>query len=60
MGIGFAAYVAPETAPAVVAAARAAGHDAWIGGWVRKDGDRKAVSIPALDLVYEGDTLQVR
>jgi len=60
MGIGFAAYVAPEAAPAVVAAAQAAGHEAWVGGWVRKDGDRKAVVVPALGLVFEGDSLQVR
>ena len=60
MGIGFAAFVGAESAPAVVTAARQAGHEAWIGGWVRKDGRRKAVEVPQLGLVYEGDTLQVR
>jgi phosphoribosylformylglycinamidine cyclo-ligase len=60
MGIGFAAYVAPETADAVVAAAKACGHDAWIAGTVRKDGDKKAVVIPSLGLEYDGSTLQVR
>jgi len=60
MGIGFAAYVAPEWADAVVAAARACGHDAWIAGKVRKDGERKAVVIPSLGLDYDGSTLQVR
>jgi phosphoribosylformylglycinamidine cyclo-ligase len=59
-GIGFAAYVAPGLAEATLAAATAAGYDAWIAGRVRKQGDRKAVVIPGLDLVYEGDTLQVR
>ena len=60
MGVGFAAYVAPEIAEAVLAAARATGYDAWLAGRVRKDGARKAVVVPALDLVFEGDTLQVR
>lgn len=60
MGIGFAAYVAPELAAATVEAARAAGGEAWIAGRVRKDANRKAVVIPPLDLVYEADTLKVR
>jgi len=60
MGIGFAAYVAPDLAAPVLAAARASGYDAWQAGRVRQDGDRKAVVIPSLNLTYEGDTLQVR
>ncbi len=60
MGIGFAVYVAPGAAAAALEAARASGHDAWIAGKVRRDGGRKAVSIPSLGLVFEGDTLQVR
>ena len=60
MGIGFAAYVAPAIADAVVAAAAATGYDAWIAGTVRREGTRKAVEIPSLGLTYEGDTLQVR
>lgn len=60
MGVGFAAYVAPETAEAVLGAARAAGYDAWIAGRVRQEGGRKAVTIPSLGLAYEADTLQVR
>ncbi|HNC23371.1 MAG TPA: AIR synthase-related protein [Opitutaceae bacterium] len=59
-GIGFAAYVDPASAPAVLAAAQAAGYDAWLAGRVRKSGSRKAVEIPSLGLTYEGDTLQVR
>ncbi|MBS0662529.1 MAG: phosphoribosylformylglycinamidine cyclo-ligase [Verrucomicrobia bacterium] len=59
-GIGFAAYVDPAAAPAVVAAAQAAGYDAWLAGRVRKSGTRKAVEIPSLGLTYEGETLQVR
>jgi phosphoribosylformylglycinamidine cyclo-ligase len=60
MGIGFAAYVAPGAAAAALEAARASGYDAWIAGRVRRDGGRKAVSIPSLGLEFDGDTLQVR
>jgi len=60
MGIGFAVYVAPGAAAAALGAAQASGHDAWIAGRVRRDAGRKAVSIPSLGLVFEGDTLQVR
>lgn len=60
MGIGFAAYVSPENADATLAIARATGYDAWLAGHVRKDGNRKAVVVPSLDLTYEGDTLQLR
>jgi phosphoribosylformylglycinamidine cyclo-ligase len=60
MGIGFAAYVAPELASAVVAAAQACGHEAWVAGNVKKVGDKKAVVIPSLGLEYDGSTLQVR
>ena len=60
MGIGFAAYVAPDLASAVVAAAQACGHEAWIAGNVKKVGDKKAVVIPSLGLEYDGSTLQVR
>lgn len=59
-GIGFAAYVAPESTEAVLVAARASGYDAWLAGRVKKEGMRKAVTIPSLGLVFEGDTLQVR
>lgn len=59
-GVGFAAYVAPEIAEAVVAAAQASGYDAWLAGRVRKEGARKAVVIPSLGLEYDGSTLQVR
>jgi phosphoribosylformylglycinamidine cyclo-ligase len=60
MGVGFAAYVDPSAVETTLAAAKAAGHDAWVAGVVRRDGSRKAVTIPSLGLVYEGDTLQVR
>jgi phosphoribosylformylglycinamidine cyclo-ligase len=60
MGIGFAVYVAPAAAAAALEAAHASGHDAWLAGRVRRDGGRKAVTIPSLGLEFEGDTLQVR
>jgi phosphoribosylformylglycinamidine cyclo-ligase len=60
MGVGFAAIVAPEQAAATVAAAQAAGCDAWVAGRVRRQGARKAVVVPPLGLIFEGDTLQVR
>jgi phosphoribosylformylglycinamidine cyclo-ligase len=59
MGVGFAAWVAPEYATATVAAAQAAGYDAWLAGRVRKEGRRKAVVLP-LGFTFEGDTLQLR
>lgn len=60
MGIGFAAYVAPELAQATLAAAKASGYDAWIAGRVHKDGTRKAVTVPGLGIEFDGSTLQVR
>src|SRR5476649_2112012 len=59
-GVGFAAYVAPDLAAATLAAAQAAGYDAWLAGHVKKAGARKAVVVPSLGLTFEGDTLQVR
>ena len=60
MGVGFAAYVPPEAARDTIAAAQAAGYDAWLAGRVRKEGARKAVIVPSLGLAFEGDTLKVR
>ena len=60
MGVGFAAYVAPEDEAAVLAAATESGYDAWVAGKVKKEGNRKAVTVPSLNLTFEGDTLQVR
>jgi phosphoribosylformylglycinamidine cyclo-ligase len=60
MGAGFAAYVAKEDASRCVELARAAGYDAWVAGEVRKQGNRKAVEIVPLGLVFEGETLNVR
>jgi phosphoribosylformylglycinamidine cyclo-ligase len=60
MGVGFAAWVAAKDVEATLAAAKAGGYDAWLAGRVKKEGSRKAVVVPSLDLVFEGDTLQVR
>ncbi|HRE06425.1 MAG TPA: AIR synthase-related protein [Opitutaceae bacterium] len=60
MGVGFAAYVPADRADEVTALARAAGHEAWVAGTVRKEGTRKAVIVPSLGLEFSGDTLQVR
>jgi phosphoribosylformylglycinamidine cyclo-ligase len=60
MGVGFAVCVADRYAEATLAAAKARGYDAWLAGRVKKQGSRKAVVVPPLDLVFEGDTLQVR
>jgi phosphoribosylformylglycinamidine cyclo-ligase len=60
MGVGFAAYVAPEDTARTLAAARAAGYTAWRGGTVRRQGVTKAVEIPALKLTYGADTLHIR
>ena len=59
-GIGFAAYVSPEVADATLAAAKASGYTAWLAGTVKKEGDRKAVTIPSLGIEFDGSTLQVR
>lgn len=60
MGVGFAAIVAPSAADSVVAAAGAAGCQAWVAGRALRDGRRKAVVVPSLGLTFEGDTLQLR
>ena len=60
MGVGFAVYVDPADAGKSVALARQNGYEAWVGGAVYKEGSRKAVEIPPLGIVFEGDTLQVR
>jgi phosphoribosylformylglycinamidine cyclo-ligase len=60
MGAGFAAYVDPADAAAVVGIAQENHYDAWVGGQVLKEGSRKAVEIVPLGIVFEGETLKVR
>ncbi len=59
-GVGFAAYVSPENADAVLAAAKDTGYDAWRAGRVKKESNRKAVEVPSLGITFEGETLQLR
>ena len=60
MGAGFSLYVPPADAPRVVEIARTSGYEAWLGGTVRKEGNRKAVELEPLAITYEAETLQVR
>ncbi|HEY1110415.1 MAG TPA: AIR synthase-related protein [Opitutaceae bacterium] len=60
MGVGFAAYVSPQNADAALKIAQETGYDAWLAGRVKREGSRKAVVVPSLDLTFEGDTLKVR
>jgi phosphoribosylformylglycinamidine cyclo-ligase len=60
MGVGFAAFVAASDADRCVTCAKNSGYDAWIGGTVIKDQNRKAVEIIPLGLTYEADTLKLR
>jgi phosphoribosylformylglycinamidine cyclo-ligase len=60
MGAGFAAYVAPGDVGACISAAKSGGIEAWECGLVAREGNRKAVEIEPLGIVFEGDSLRVR
>ncbi len=60
MGVGFAVYVQQTDAAACLKLAREAGYEAWRGGSVLKNGQRKAVEIEPLGISFEAETLQVR
>jgi phosphoribosylformylglycinamidine cyclo-ligase len=60
MGAGFAAYVAPGDAGACIEAARAVGIPAILAGRVEKQGQRKAVEIEPLNVVFDAESLRVR
>jgi phosphoribosylformylglycinamidine cyclo-ligase len=60
MGAGFAVYVDPKDADECVQIARESGRHAWVGGIVKKQGDRKAVEIVPLEITFKGETLKVR
>jgi len=60
MGIGFAVMLPPSDAPKCISIASAAGYQATIIGSVRKQGNRKAVEIKPLNLVFEAETLNLR
>jgi phosphoribosylformylglycinamidine cyclo-ligase len=60
MGAGFAAYVDAKDADRCVSIATAAGYTAWVAGTVHKQGDRKAVEIVPLDLMFDEQSLKLR
>lgn len=60
MGIGFALMVAPEDAQRCISIATASGYHPTLIGAVRKQGNRKAVEIKPLNLIFEGETLNLR
>jgi phosphoribosylformylglycinamidine cyclo-ligase len=60
MGAGFAVFVSPENATAALAAAEEVKLTAWLAGTVAKQGDRKAVELQPLGVVFESESLQVR
>ncbi len=60
MGAGFAIYVRPEDADAVVQISKKHNINAWIAGKITKEGDHKSVVIKPKNLIYEGETLSVR
>jgi phosphoribosylformylglycinamidine cyclo-ligase len=60
MGAGFAVYVSPKDADALLRIAKETGYTAWLGGHVERHGNRKAVEIEPLGITFDADTLQVR
>ncbi len=60
MGIGFALYVSPSEAQAVIDIAANNSLKAWVGGKIHKDGAAKRVVIGPKNITYEGETLNVR
>jgi phosphoribosylformylglycinamidine cyclo-ligase len=60
MGIGFAVYVSPGDVQACLRVAKETGYDAWIGGTVHKDGNRKAVEIEQFGITFDAESLKVR
>jgi len=60
MGVGFALYLPPADAERATELAQACGYRAWIAGRVTRQGDRRAVDVPSLDLCFESDSLQLR
>jgi phosphoribosylformylglycinamidine cyclo-ligase len=60
MGAGFALILDPADVANALAIASTEGYDAWAGGVVVKEGNRKAVQITPLDITFDAETLQVR
>lgn len=60
MGAGFAVYVDPAEVAKCLSLAASNGYQAWVGGTVLKQGQRRAVEIVPLGIAFEGETLRVR
>ena len=60
MGIGFAVMLAASDAQKCMSIAMANGYQPTQIGAVRKQGSRKAVDIKPLNLIFEGETLNLR
>jgi phosphoribosylformylglycinamidine cyclo-ligase len=60
MGIGFAAMLTAADAQKCLSIASANGYQPTLIGHVRKQGSRKAVEIKTLNLIFEGETLNLR
>jgi phosphoribosylformylglycinamidine cyclo-ligase len=60
MGAGFAVYVSPDDAEEVIRISHTAGISAWAAGRVTKRGTNKRVVIGPKNIIYEGQTLNVR
>jgi phosphoribosylformylglycinamidine cyclo-ligase len=60
MGAGFAVVLDPAHAAACIRIAADCGIEAWIGGSVARENDRKAVELPTLGITFESDSLKVR
>ncbi len=60
MGVGWLAYVRPDDAERTVEVARRVGMDAWVGGTIRTEGDRKAVILEPAGITWEAESLNLR
>jgi phosphoribosylformylglycinamidine cyclo-ligase len=60
MGAGFAIYLSANEADKLIEIAKRNHISAWVAGRIYKDGDHKRVDIKPKNLIYEGDTLNVR
>jgi len=60
MGAGLATYVDPKQASLTIKLANDLGYEAILAGTVRKEGQRKAVDIEPLGIVFEGEELRLR
>ena len=60
MGAGFAVFVDPKDAATCIEVARTTGHHAWVGGSVRREGNRKTVELIPEGISFDSETLKVR